>query len=121
MAKGKLPNNPIVASLIKDLVVLSNKHDSKIWRVVSKKLQRSRRQRIGVNISKINRYVKSDEIAVVPDKVLSAGKLDRAITVAAMSFSESAINKIVEAKGRAITIRELVAENPKGTKVRIIV
>ncbi len=116
----RLPENPVVASLIKALKVAANKHEAPIWRTISKKLQRPRRRKIVVNLSKIERYTKDGEAVVVPGKVLGAGELTRPITVAAVAFSKSAEEKIKAAKGQAIRIMELVEQNPKGSKVRII-
>jgi len=47
------------------------------------------------------------------------GDLDKKLTVAAYSFSEKAKEKINK-NGRAISIVELLKENPKGSKVRIV-
>ncbi|RMG31676.1 MAG: 50S ribosomal protein L18e [Methanobacteriota archaeon] len=116
----RLPENPVVASLIKALKVAANKHEAPIWRTVSKKLQRPRRRKIVVNLSKIARYTKDGEAVVVPGKVLGSGELDRPITVAAVAFSKSAQEKIAAANGKAIKIMDLVEENPKGSRVRII-
>ncbi len=118
--RDKGPTNPIVASLIIELRALSNKHNVKIWRAVSEKLKKPRRNRPEVNVSKINRYTNKNEVVLVPGKVIGAGKIDHPVTVAAISFSEGARNKIETAKGRTLTIRQLVDENPKGSGVRII-
>ena len=47
------------------------------------------------------------------------GDLTKKITVAAYQFSESAEEKINKV-GKAISIRELMKENPKGKRIRII-
>ncbi len=116
----RLPENPVVASLIKALKVASNKNEAPIWRTVSKKLQRPRRRKVVVNLSKISRYTKEGEAVVVPGKVLGSGDLDRPITIAAVAFSKSAQEKIKAANGKVMKIMDLVKENPKGSKVRII-
>ena len=46
--------------------------------------------------------------------------MNKKITVAAWSFSEAAEAAIVKAGGKAIGIRDLMAENPKGSNVRIM-
>jgi len=55
----------------------------------------------------------------VPGKVLGTGELNKKITVAAYTFSEQAVQKI-NAKGKCLSIKELVEKNPKGNKVRIM-
>lgn len=115
------PSNPIVASLIEDLRVKAFENEAPIWRRVSKILQRSRRQRAAVNLSKISRYAQDGESVVIPGKVLASGELDKGVTVAAIAFSKSAEEKILASNGRALTILDLVEENPKGSNVRILV
>lgn len=119
--KRRGPTNPIVASLIYELRRASKTHEAPIWRAISKKLTKPRRLRSEVNLSKISRCSKeSDKAVIIPGKVLGSGEIDRPITVAAISVSEGARLKIEAAKGRVISISELVAENPKGTGVRIL-
>ena len=55
---------------------------------------------------------------VVPGKVLGSGTLGHSLTVAAYSFSTSAVEAIKAAKGKTITIPELMKQKPK--KLRII-
>ena len=42
------------------------------------------------------------------------------VKVAALNFSDAAREKIMEANGTCMTIEELVAANPKGSRVRIL-
>lgn len=112
--------NPNVTSLIYKLRKASNEHSAPIWRSLSKKLQKPRRQRSEVNISKINRYSAENDFIVVPGKVLGAGEILHSVTVAAITLSETARKKITDANGRIISIPELVEENPKGSKVIIM-
>ena len=121
VSKRKGPSNPIVASLVYELRKASNANEAPIWRAISEKLTKPRRQRSEVNVSKISRYFKDgDKAVLVPGKVLGTGEINRAVTVAAIAVSEGARAKIEAAKGRVISISELVAENPKGTGVRIL-
>jgi large subunit ribosomal protein L18e len=57
---------------------------------------------------------------VVPGKVLGAGRIDHPVHVAAFTFSEQARSKILRAKGKCLSILELMEKNPKGTNVKII-
>ncbi len=112
--------NPKIYRLIKHLLEESHKNKAKIWRAVAKKLDKPRRRRIEVNISKINRYTKDGDVVVVPGKVLGAGKLEKKVIVAAYGFTETAKKLIHEAGGEAITIEELIKRNPKGSNVKIM-
>ncbi|HDM23801.1 MAG TPA: 50S ribosomal protein L18e [Candidatus Bathyarchaeota archaeon] len=91
-----------------------------IWRAVAEQLAKPRRLRAEVNISKINRYTSEGDTVVVPGKVLGCGELDHPVTVAAFAFSKNALEKIKAAGGRAVTIWQLVEENPKGSNVKIM-
>ena len=114
------PTDPNVASLIYDLRRASKSNEAPIWRRISKRLLKPRRNRSEVNVSKINRYSKKDDFILVPGKVLGAGELNHPVTVAALSFSDGAQSKITEAKGRVLTIEKLMEENPKGSGVIIL-
>ena len=111
--------NPQVTELIKELKVLSIKENIKLWKRISKDLEKPTRNYPSVNLWKINKYTKNDETALIPGKVLSQGDLNKKITIAALNFSQEAKDKINKT-GKAISIKELKKENPKGKKVRII-
>lgn len=105
---------------IKELKKTSLANNSKIWKRVASDLEKSTRNKRFVNIYKIDKYARTDEIIVVPGKVLGTGDLSKKVIVAAYTFSDSAYEKIQGAKGQAISIMELVKKNPTGKKVRIL-
>ena len=51
--------------------------------------------------------------------MLSVGELDHNVTVAAFNFSDAALEKINKV-GKAIPIKELIKEDPKGKGIRIL-
>ncbi|RJS70494.1 MAG: 50S ribosomal protein L18e [Candidatus Syntrophoarchaeum sp. WYZ-LMO15] len=116
----RIKTNPTLLGLIDELKRLSRENNAPIWRDIAKRLERPRRRWPEVNISRINRYSREDEIVVVPGKVLGCGEIDHPVTVAAFSFSSRAREKIITEKGRAIDIRGLAEENPSGRGVKII-
>src|SRR3989344_4467824 len=118
MVKRTGPQSLELQKLIEELKILGNKNKINLWKRVVEELEKSRRIRRKVNIYRINKYTRDNEIALVPGKVLSMGDLTKKITVAAYQFSETAKEKINHA-GRAISIKELIKENPKGKMVRI--
>ena len=83
-------------------------------------LSSSNRSKIAVNVSRLNRYTKDGETVVVPGKVLGSGKADHPITVAAFAFSDVAQSKIQTAKGKCLSIRDLMKKNPSGKNVKIM-
>ena len=120
VSRTRGPQNPVVSSLIVELRKASRSNEAPIWRAISNKLKRPRKNRSEVNISKINRHTKDTDYVIVPGKVLGSGEINHAVTVAAISVSETAKSKIEAAKGKVITISDLVKENPKGTGVHIL-
>ena len=120
MSKTSLKTNPELVSLIADLKKAGRENDAPIWRDIALRLEAPSRVWAEANLSKIENNVKDGETIVVPGKVLAAGDLTIKVNVAAYSFSSKAAAAIVAAGGKVMTIRELVAANPAGTKVRII-
>ncbi len=119
MKKTKSTNTELI-QLIRFLKKQSKEKNANIWRDVAEHLAKARKQRVAVNLSRINRYTQKSDIIVVPGKVLGAGTLDHSITVAAFSASEKAKEKLVTAKAKYLSIPELVEKNPKGANVKII-
>ena len=112
--------NPQLIELISLLRKKSREQDAPIWADVADYLAHTRSQRIAINLSNINRHTEKADVVVVPVKILASGALDHAVTVASFEASEPAKAKIEAAKGKYITIQELVEKNPKGSKVKII-
>lgn len=96
------------------------KSDKNIWKRVIYDLNKPSRQRVAVNVYKINQYAQDGETVLVPGKVLSVGEITKKIDVAAWSFSQEAKNKINAAKGKVLSISELFHKNPEGKNVRIL-
>jgi large subunit ribosomal protein L18e len=112
--------NPDLISLIRLLKKKSKESNAPIWQDVAGRLSKPKRTRVKVNISKISRHSEENESIVVPGKVLGAGIISHSVTVAALAFSQQARSKIVEAKGKCLSIAELMEENSAGSNLKII-
>ena len=112
--------NPELIKLIRSLRKKSRESEAEIWRYIADCLSRSKRRRVAVNVSRLNRYTKQGETVAVPGKVLGAGIVDHPINVAAFAFSDQARSKILRAKGKCLSILDLMKRNPKGTNVKVI-
>ncbi|NLA38832.1 MAG: 50S ribosomal protein L18e [Methanomicrobiales archaeon] len=112
--------NPRLAALIVSLKDASRVHEAKIWREIAKRLDAPRKNHAEVNLSKIDRYASEGETILVPGKVLGSGAVSLPVKVAALDFSETAMSKITGANGTCMTIEDLVRDNPKGSRVRIL-
>jgi large subunit ribosomal protein L18e len=112
--------NEQMQNLLGDLKRQSYEQNANIWQKVVSDLERPTRKRRVVNLSRLNRFTKENEVIVVPGKVLGSGTLNHSITIAAFAFSENAKEQIEKAKGKCLTIKELAKQNPKGKDVRVI-
>ncbi len=91
-----------------------------LWKRVAEDLDRPRRSRVQVNISKLDVCFKDGSTLLVPGKVLGSGNTKKILHVAAFSYSGSA-KKLIEASGgKAISIEELLKSNEDGKNIVII-
>ena len=73
-----------------------------------------------MNLSRLNRYTRAKETVVVPGKVLGAGNLDHPVSVAAFSFSAQARLQSSKARGKCLSISDLLEANPDGSNVKMM-
>jgi len=119
MTKRTGPSNQNLQKLIQELKEKSLAEGIKLWKRLANDLEKPSRQRRSVNIYKIEKFAREGETVVVPGKVLSLGQLTKKLNVAAWNFSQEAEQKINQI-GKTLTIQQLIKENPKGKKVRIL-
>ncbi len=112
--------NPEIIQLIRLLKKQSREKDAGIWLSVAENLSKPSRQRVAVNLSKINRVTEKNATIVVPGKILASGTIDHAITVAAFGASDKAKEKLAAVKAKYLSIPELMQKNPQGSNVTII-
>ncbi len=112
--------NPNLVGLIQHLKEVGRTNKAPVWRDIALRLEGPARNWAEVNVGKLNRYASEDEIVVVPGKLLGSGEIAKKVTVAAYRFSGQAREKIERAGEQNMSIEELVARNPKGSKVRIM-
>ncbi len=112
--------NPDLVSLIRLLRKKSRENEAAIWRDAAERISKPKRMRLAVNISRIDRYTQENDDVLVPGKVLGAGMISHPVRVAALDFSDQARAKILEAKGKCLSIPELLEMNPTGASVKLI-
>lgn len=120
MVKKTGPTNPYLRQLIEDLRKKALELKSPIWKAVAEKLAKTTRQRIEVNLSKIERYATDGETVIVPGIVLASGLLTKKVNIVAWRFSSASKEKIKKAGGSYLSINELIKQNPKGSNVKIL-
>lgn len=109
------PSNYYQRKLIRDLW----KTKIKIWKTISKKLSGPRKNAVKVNLYRINKKTKKNDVIVVPGKILGIGELNHSLTISCLSYSKSAKRKIDVSGSKLLMIEELLEQNPTGTGVKI--
>ncbi|MGC8895423.1 MAG: 50S ribosomal protein L18e [Candidatus Bathyarchaeia archaeon] len=112
--------NPQLIELINFLKKESRENKVNVWKDIAERLAKPNKRRIAVNLSRLNRHTKRNDVVAVPGKVLGAGEINHPITVAAFAFSAKAKEKIKAAKGKCLSYFDLIKKNPKGSNVKII-
>ena len=114
------PTNPVLQALIQDLRKQASVSKVDLWAAIADDLSKPTRQRRSVNVSRLSRNTAAGETVIVPGKVLGSGMLPHNIVVAAFDFSAGARKRITDAKGKCLTISQLLKDKPDGKNVRII-
>lgn len=120
MTKRTGPTDIYLDALIRDLRRKTYAEKVNIWKKIATELEKPRRNKRPVNLSKINKYAKENDIVLVPGKVLASGDLSMKLVISSFAISSSALEKIRNASCTYMTIPELVNKNPSGKNIRII-
>jgi len=112
--------NPELIRTIQALRAASRKGGTAIWEALADELDRPKRRRNAVNLSRIDRHTEAGGIVAVPGKVLASGSLSHPVTIAAYSFSEEALEKITLAEGRAMSLTDLLEEGVEPSNIKIL-
>lgn len=115
-----MKDNNELQGLINELRKQSSVQKVKLWGRLADDLSRPTRIRREVNLYSIQQFAKDDETVIVPGKVLGTGEISRKISIAAFGFSGQALDKLKASKCKVMRISELISENPKGKRVRIL-
>jgi large subunit ribosomal protein L18e len=100
--------------MVKDLKQASKKNEAPIWsRLATLALKPSSSRRV-VNLTRINKTTKENDILFVPGKVLGTGNISHKITL-----SVTAANKIIQTGGKIMTYSDMIKKYPTGKGVII--
>lgn len=114
------PTNIVIRKLVEELRRVARENGARAWLRVAEELEKPRRARRVVNLSRINRYARENEMVVVPGVVLGSGFIDKKVTVVALRASRTALRRLREAGCTFMTLKEALKANPKASNVRII-
>lgn len=112
--------NQTLIDTIQALRDTSEESGKAIWKALADELDKAKRKRVVVNLSRIERHTKENDVVAVPGKVLAAGNLSKPITIAAFGFSEGAIEKINLAKGTHIMLEDLLKSDIEPSRIKIM-
>ncbi len=120
MVRKTGPSNIFHRKLVATLAKSYRSQGAPVWESASLLLSSSRRRRVEVNLSRINRIAVDKDTILVPGKVLGSGRLEHQVKVAAFDFTGSARSKIQDSGGKCLTIEELLKQHPQGKNVRLV-
>ena len=114
----KLETRKLVASLEKT----SRKTGKKIWKDIAKRVLKPTRNNTIVNVEKIGVLTEKfkGKTLVIPGKLLSKGEINVKSKVVAVSASPKAIEKIVEAKGEFVLLKDFVNNKVKVNELVLV-
>jgi large subunit ribosomal protein L18e len=79
------------------------------WKRVLKLLERGKRQRAEVNLSKASKFASSG-LLLIPGKLLADGEAAKGMQVACLQYSEKAREKVEKAGGKVFKIQDAVGK-----------
>lgn len=92
----------------------------KQWMILAKILASSTKKQPAINLYEIEKATTAGDTLIVPGKVLGIGDITKKIRLCALSFSESAREKLKASKSEAVSILEEIKKNAKAEGVRIL-
>jgi len=111
--------NQIVIHMIKDLKQASKKNEAPIWsRLAELAIKPSSARRV-VNLTRINKTTKDNDVLFVPGKVLGTGNISHKIILSSFSMSTTAAKKIIQTGGTIMTYSDMIKKYPTGKGVMI--
>ena len=100
-----------------ETIKLARKNAS--WLKLAHILSSPTRLQASINLSQIDTNAKAGDTIVIPGKVLSQGELTKKVRICALSFSQSALEKMKKTKSEAVTILEEIKKNPKADGIKV--
>ena len=106
--------NQIVLHMIKDLKQASKKNEAPICsRLAELAIKPSSSRRV-VNLTRIIKTTKDNDVLFVPGKVLGTGNISHKIILSSFSMSTTAAKKIIQTGGTIMTYSDMIKKYPTG-------
>jgi len=104
--------------MIKDLKQASKKNEAPIWSRLADLALKPSSRRV-VNLTRINKTTKDNDVLFVPGKVLGTGNISHKIILSSFSMSTTAAKKIIQTGGTIMTYSDMIKKYPTGKGVMI--
>jgi len=115
-----MKTNEHLTELVQELKKQAIEKEVPLFKRLASDLEKSTRSRRVVNLNRIDRYTKENDFIVVPGKVLGSGDINHKVTVAAYQFSNTALDKLNGAQAKILSINDLMKDEIKGKRIRIL-
>jgi large subunit ribosomal protein L18e len=112
--------NQVVVQMAKELKLASKKNNAPIWSRLAELALKPSSARRTINIGQIDKFVKDNDVIVVPGKILGTGNISHKITLCSFSISTSGAKKVLQSGGKIFSFSELIKSHPTGKGVIII-
>ena len=112
--------NQLVIQMVKELKGASKKNNAPIWSRLAELALKPSSARRTINIGQIDKFVKDNDVIVVPGKVLGTGNISHKITLCSFSMSTTGAKKVLQSGGKILSFSELIKSHPTGKGVIII-
>ncbi len=84
--------------------------NAKLFAYVCKLAGKQKRQRVAVNLAKLEKLANEGENIIVPGKVLATGKVSKSFSISAIEFSKDAVAKLGSAKCKILKLDDIVSK-----------
>jgi len=101
-----------------ETVILAKKNPK--WIEIAALLSGPTKERIQVNLDKIEKNSKAGEIIVIPGKILSVGEISKKLKIVALNFSERAKEKLLKSNCEIILLKDEIKNNKDAKGVKIL-
>ena len=122
MVKRTGPTSKNTKTLAIDLGKHAMQSKHAIYGVLSEALLSSTRTRAEINLHRLEQLatLHKGKILVVPGKILATGEITLPVEVAAFRYSASAKNKITAAKGKILSLQQLIEQKIPANKLVLV-
>lgn len=112
--------NTELIDTIRFLKVKARENKARIWSVAADQLSRPRRGRAALNLNHVSRSTKPDSLVLVAGKLLGSGVINHRVVIGAFEFSQAAREKVEQAGGQCMAMKDFVTRYPKGSNVTMM-